>query len=72
MKTNSFECLRKYLDEKHENAVQLAQRAGISKNTLYRALNGQNISYFAAERLLRCAGFDIKIVHLENSKKVDA
>ncbi len=66
MKENIFNCLRSYLDHRHENAINLAQRARTSKNTLYRALNGQNISFFAAQRLLNCAGYSIKIVPLSD------
>ncbi len=62
MKTNLFDCLRQYLDEHNENVICLAQKAETSKNTLYRALGGKNISLFAAERLLRCAGFSLQAV----------
>ena len=60
MKENIFECLKTYLAESGENAVQLAQRARTSKNTVYRAFNGKNISFFAAQRLLDCAGFSLQ------------
>lgn len=62
MKKNIFEYIRAYLAESGENVVLLAHRARISKNTVYRALNGKNISFFAAQRLLDCAGFSLQAV----------
>lgn len=49
-----------YLAESDENAAQLAQRAQVSKNTIYRALKGMSIGFFAAERLLACAGYSLQ------------
>lgn len=62
MKYNNL--IERHLKESGETAQAFARRAGVSRATLYRALDGIPVKLPLLEKLLRAAGFSLAAVRM--------
>lgn len=60
MKYNTF--IKNYLAEANETIGAFAKRAGVSRVTVYRAMNKQNILIEPLEKIIVAAGGSLEIV----------
>lgn len=56
------ELIARHLKDSGETAQDFARRAGVSRATLYRALDGIPVKLPLLEKLLRAAGFSLAAV----------
>ena len=67
MKYNDL--IARHLQDSGETAQAFARRAGVSRATLYRALDGNPVKLPLLEKLLRAAGFSLAAVRTEPSPR---
>lgn len=65
MKYNDL--IARHLQDSGETAQAFARRAGVSRATLYRALDGIPVKLPLLEKLLRAAGFSLAAVRTDTS-----
>lgn len=51
-----------FLARSPETVDQFAQRAGVHRSSVYRAMNGQSLRYRVVEKIVEAAGYRVEAV----------